>query len=67
MTATQIDQPRTYTQGMTQQQKDRLDGSKDAQRVLAGKLPHRDRNATVSAAYVEGWNEAAGEAIAVLG
>lgn len=63
---TQIDTPRAYTQGMSQDKKDRLDGAKDAQRVLAGKPPHRDPNATVSAAYVEGWTEAAADAIAVM-
>lgn len=52
---------RSYTQGMTQDRKDELDGERDALRVLAGKDPIRRLDAPVTAGYRRGW-EAAVEA-----
>lgn len=46
---------RAYSQGQSQDDRDRMDGERDALRVLAGLEPLRRLNDTATPAYVEGW------------
>jgi hypothetical protein len=46
---------RAHSQGMTQEQKDLEDGARDAERVIAGLDPIRDKQEVVTPAYRQGW------------
>lgn len=62
-----VDLDRTsYYQGMSREQKDRIDGERDALRVLAGKDPLRRLTETATPAYRDGWEAAAATALEAI-
>lgn len=58
-----LNRNRSYTQGMTQDQKDEIDGERDALRVIAGLDPFWPLNKAATAAYRAGWDRSAQTAL----